>query len=48
MRTQRNARENVLVVRRVADLIQRINQGALVVGLECKMEIDRGPGGRVT
>lgn len=32
----------------VADIVEHVNQGVLVVRLEHKVEIDRGAGGRAT
>jgi hypothetical protein len=48
MYAQRYVRKDVLSVHRVANFVQCINQGVLLVGFERKMEIDRGAGGRVT
>ena len=31
----------------VADLVERVSQCALLAGLECNVEVDRGPGGRM-
>ncbi len=31
----------------VADLVEGVNQGALLVGLECNVEVDGGAGGRL-
>jgi len=39
---------NVLWMPGIADLIEYVNQGVLVVRLERNVEVDRGAGGRVT
>jgi|HubBroStandDraft_3_1064219.scaffolds.fasta_scaffold728530_1 hypothetical protein len=43
----KRALDDVLWMLRAADLVQRVNQGVLVAGLESNVKVDRGVGGRI-